>query len=96
MCSARISLEVETFDEFSLIRISFLFWYPLGNQISIVVGAEHRIALRQFPENFVIVAFINPDASTFALVLDLCLLDKRLDEVFDVALLVDEDIICIL
>ena len=43
-----------------------------------------------------IVALINPDPSAFAFILDLCLLDERLDEVFDVTLFVNEDIIRLL
>ena len=39
-------MEVEAFDEISLICIRFLFRYPLGNQIRIIVGTKDRITLR--------------------------------------------------
>lgn len=87
---------MEALDEISLVSIRFLFWNPFGNQVCIIIYAEDRIVRRQLAEDPMVVDFINSYPTTFTFITDLCLFSKCLDKIFNMSLLVDENIVSLL
>jgi hypothetical protein len=90
-------LVMETGDECDIIlHIQFLFRYPLGNHVCVVVEADDRIVAIKFSEEFVAACLVNTDLATLLLTGNLGLLDQSLDEIINVAAFCDKNIKLIL
>lgn len=97
MRPARLALEVEDGDEsVAIADVQLFLWYPLSNDISVVVDADDGVVSVELSEELVIAGFVDSDLSAFFFTWQLGLCNESLDQVVDITTLSDEDVIVVL
>ena len=97
MSSVGLAMELEDrYEGVALLNIKLLLWNALGNNIPEIVDTNNRIAPVKFPEEPVVVGFIDSDGAAFLLAWDLGFLDQLLNEILDLTTLGHQNIELIL
>jgi len=97
VCPARLGLEVEDGDEGTVVaNIQLFLGYTLGNDICVVVDADHGVIAVELSEELVATGFVDADFPAFLLARELGFCNQGLDEVINITALGDEDIVVVL
>ena len=93
---ARLGLEMECVNEVVRIRIYIIFRDSLGNYLNVVVDTNHVMFTSQILMDLVTVNLVHSNGASLCFIIQLSFLDKSSDNVVYIAVLGNENVVCLL